>query len=61
MSGAPSAPSTRPPLGKPMVEEEGEESEEDVNQEAFEYELREAGLHEEDSFQSVLMSAPQEK
>eukprot|EP00965_Chrysotila_dentata_P133935 4429438-Pleurochrysis_carterae.AAC.1 len=44
-----------------MEEEEGEESEENVNQEAFQYELREAGLHEEDSFQNVLMSAPREK
>eukprot|EP00965_Chrysotila_dentata_P163094 5386425-Pleurochrysis_carterae.AAC.1 len=44
-----------------MVEEEGEESEENVDPEAFEEGLREAGLIEEDSFQSVLMSAPQEK
>eukprot|EP00965_Chrysotila_dentata_P174813 5771133-Pleurochrysis_carterae.AAC.1 len=44
-----------------MEEEEGEESEEDLDQEAFEEGLREAGLLEEDSFQNVLMSAPQEK
>eukprot|EP00965_Chrysotila_dentata_P059069 1960511-Pleurochrysis_carterae.AAC.1 len=44
-----------------MVKEEGEESEEDVDQEAFEEGLRAAGLYEEDSFQSVLMSASQEK
>eukprot|EP00965_Chrysotila_dentata_P119535 3951988-Pleurochrysis_carterae.AAC.1 len=45
-----------------MVEEkEGAESGEEVNQEAFEYELREAGLHEKDNFQGILMSAPQEK
>eukprot|EP00965_Chrysotila_dentata_P069724 2303290-Pleurochrysis_carterae.AAC.2 len=44
-----------------MVEEEGEESEEDVDPKAFEEGLREAGSLEKDSFQSVLMSAPQEK
>eukprot|EP00965_Chrysotila_dentata_P100521 3322505-Pleurochrysis_carterae.AAC.1 len=33
--GAPSAPPTRPPPGELMEKEEGEESEEDVNQEAF--------------------------
>eukprot|EP00965_Chrysotila_dentata_P103074 3403267-Pleurochrysis_carterae.AAC.1 len=44
-----------------MVEEEGEESEEDVDQKAFEEGLREAGLFEEDSFQSDLMSVSQEK
>eukprot|EP00965_Chrysotila_dentata_P022958 760750-Pleurochrysis_carterae.AAC.1 len=61
-SGAPRAHSIRPPPGEPMVEEKkGKESEEDVNEEVFLYELSEAGLHEEDSSQSVLMSASQEK
>eukprot|EP00965_Chrysotila_dentata_P078267 2580163-Pleurochrysis_carterae.AAC.1 len=61
-SGVPYASSTRFPPGEPMVEEEEEgESGAEVNEEAYHFELGEAGLQEEDSFQSVLMSAPQKK
>eukprot|EP00965_Chrysotila_dentata_P247323 6207684-Pleurochrysis_carterae.AAC.1 len=60
-SGAPRAYSTRSPPGELILEGGGEESGEDVNEEAFLYGLREAGLYKEDSFQNVLMSASQKK